>query len=101
MRPLVWELPYAAGAAHEMAKKKKKKKMKRKEGSTLGPEALSLIVLRCELQEARDGHTLGGPGEKLPDQGSRSHPNAAAAQEEEKRTCFKPIGCPPAAQGLG
>ena len=32
MRPLTWELPYATGAAQEIAKKTKKKKRKRKKG---------------------------------------------------------------------
>ena len=37
IRPLAWELPYAAGVALEEAERQKKKKKKKKGISSLGP----------------------------------------------------------------
>ena len=50
IRPLVWEPPYAAGAAQEMAKRPKKKKKK-------GFKFIELFYELDNLENSKDGIT--------------------------------------------
>ena len=61
IRPLAWELPYAAEAAQEMAKRPKKKKERKKHEHGLAGEDLSPGLAGPASKDAHLGHLGHSP----------------------------------------